>query len=167
MSCCSSLLCSTSCSGRHSCFSQCSTLLALLYTILYLLYLLYFTIYFTILYTLLCTATAAFHNAASALHYCSIFPTAVPAAFHNAAKVYLKMLHPQFIEFQHLGVALNCILHINQCVTVPKMLNDTDTDTFSGTKYFRYRYRYFFRYQIFPRLFSDTKFIDTGSKTFF
>ena len=25
-----------------------------------------------------------------------------------------------------------------QCVTVPKMLDDTDTDTFSGTKYFRY-----------------------------
>ena len=44
-----------------------------------------------------------------------------------------------------------------QCVTVPKMLNDTDTDTFSGTKYFRYRYRYFFRYQIFS---------DTGSETF-
>ena len=59
-----------------------------------------------------------------------------------------------------------------QCVTVPKMLNDTDTDTF-------------FRYQIFsipiPVLFSDTKFYryrfrdffpipnftDTGSETFF
>ena len=30
-----------------------------------------------------------------------------------------------------------------QCVTVPKMLDDTDTNTFSGTKYFRYRFRDF------------------------
>ena len=44
----------------------------------------------------------------------------------------------------------------NQCVTVPKMLNDTDT---------------FFRYQIFsipiPVLFSVPNFSDTGSETFF
>merc|ERR1719490_332976 len=42
-----------------------------------------------------------------------------------------------------------------QCVTVPKMLNDTETETFSGTKYFRFRYRYFFRYQIFRYRFRD------------
>ena len=45
-----------------------------------------------------------------------------------------------------------------QCVTVPKMLNDTDTDTF-------------FRYQIFsipiPVLFPVPNFSDTGSETFF
>ena len=45
-----------------------------------------------------------------------------------------------------------------QCVTVPKMLNDTDTDTF-------------IRYQIFsipiPVLFSVPNFLDTGSETFF
>ena len=44
--------------------------------------------------------------------------------------------------------------HSNQCVTVPKMLNSTDTDTF-------------FRYQILsipiPVLFSGTKFSNTGS----
>ena len=43
-----------------------------------------------------------------------------------------------------------------QCVTVPKMLNDTDT---------------FIRYQIFsipiPVLFSVPNFLDTGSETFF
>ena len=36
------------------------------------------------------------------------------------------------------------------CVTVLRILNDADTNTFSGTKYFRYRYQYFFRYQMFP-----------------
>ena len=60
---------------------------------------------------------------------------------------------------------------LQQCVTVPKILNDTDTATFSGTKYFRYRYRYFFRYQIFPilvpRLFSDTKFYRYRFRDFF
>ena len=63
-----------------------------------------------------------------------------------------------------------------QCVTVPKMLNDTDTDTFFRYQifsipipvlfpvpnFFRYRFRDFFRYQILPipvpRLFSGTKF---------
>ena len=59
----------------------------------------------------------------------------------------------------------------NQCVAVPKMLDDTATDTFSGTIYFRYRYRYFFRYQIFPipvpKLFLIPNFTDTGSETFF
>ena len=61
--------------------------------------------------------------------------------------------------------------HLSQCVTVPKMLNDTDTDTF-------------FRYQIFsipipilfsvpnfpipvPRLFSDTKFYRYRFRDFF
>merc|ERR550519_2408537 len=47
-----------------------------------------------------------------------------------------------------------------QCVTVPKMFNDTDTDTDT-----------FFRYQIFlipiPVLFSVPNFSDTGSETFF
>ena len=33
--------------------------------------------------------------------------------------------------------SMNLIL-ILQSVTVPEILNDTDTDTFSGTKYFRY-----------------------------
>ena len=51
---------------------------------------------------------------------------------------------------------------IEQCVTVPKMFNDTDTGTFFGTKFFRYRFRDCFWYQILPipvpRLFSDTKF---------
>ena len=45
-----------------------------------------------------------------------------------------------------------------QSLTVPKILNDTDTDTF-------------FRYQIFtipiPVLFTVPKFSDTGSETFF
>ena len=63
-----------------------------------------------------------------------------------------------------------------QCVTVPKMLNDTDTDTFFRNQifsipipvlfpvpnFFRYRFRDFLRYQILPipvpRLFSGTKF---------
>ena len=79
-----------------------------------------------------------------------------------------------------LPFVLTNILHKDsdsvQCVTVPKMLNDTDTDTFfryqilsipipvlfSGTKFFRYRFRDFFRDSILPipvpRLFSGTKF---------
>ena len=47
-----------------------------------------------------------------------------------------------------------CLISLVTCVTVPIMLNDTDT--FSGTKHFRYRYRYFF----------GTKFFDTSSETF-
>ena len=47
---------------------------------------------------------------------------------------------------------------MSQSLTVPKILSDTDTDTF-------------FRYQIFtipiPVLFTVPKFSDTGSKTFF
>ena len=61
------------------------------------------------------------------------------------------------VIYLHLWTAQKHSEHISgrtrpphQCVTVPKMLNDTDTNTFSGTKYFRYRYQYFFRYQIFP-----------------
>ena len=38
-----------------------------------------------------------------------------------------------------LRVKLIQHLRYNQCVTAPKMLDDTHTDTFSGTKYFRYR----------------------------
>ena len=57
-----------------------------------------------------------------------------------------------------------------QCVTVPKILNDTDIPIlFSCTKYFRYRCRYFIRYQIcpipVPRLFQAPNFSDTGSDT--
>ena len=47
---------------------------------------------------------------------------------------------------------------IEQCVTVPKMFNDTDTGTFFGTKFFRYRFRDFF---------PTPNFTDTGSETFF
>ena len=59
-------------------------------------------------------------------------------------------------NFTHL--TLNEAYRLLQCVTVPKMLNDTDTDTF-------------FRYQIFsipiPVLFPVPNFSDTGSETFF
>ena len=52
----------------------------------------------------------------------------------------------------------NHILSKEQCVTVPRMLNDTDTDTF-------------FRYQLFsipiPVLFSVPIFSDTDSETFY
>ena len=57
---------------------------------------------------------------------------------------------------------LNCIEQ--QCVTVPKMLNDTYTDTFFGTGS-----ETFFRYQILPiqvpRLFRYQFLFDTGSDT--
>ena len=50
------------------------------------------------------------------------------------------------------------LVDTKQCVTVPKMLNDTETNTF-------------FRYQIFsipiPVLFPVPNFTDTGSETFF
>ena len=39
-------------------------------------------------------------------------------------------------------------------------LNETESETFSDTKFFRYRIRYFFRYQIFSKTNTDT-FIDT------
>ena len=81
-------------------------------------------------------------------------------------------LRPAVSTYAHLHLPMSTCIHLcqpasscvhlcpPQCVTVPsKMLNDTDT--FSGTKYFRYRYRYFFRYQILPipipRLSSGTK----------
>ena len=61
-------------------------------------------------------------------------------------------------------------------------LNDTDSETFFGTKFFRDRFRDFFRYQFFrdrfrdffryqffsrpvPRLFSVPNFFDSGSDT--
>ena len=60
--------------------------------------------------------------------------------------------------------------YVTQCVTIPKMLNDTntalfpipnifdtDTGTFFSTKFFRYRFRDFFPILIFT---------DTGSETF-
>ena len=57
------------------------------------------------------------------------------------------------------------------CVTVLRILNDADTNTFSGTKYFRYRYQYFFRYQMFPipvpRSFSNTKIYRYRFRDFF
>ena len=63
---------------------------------------------------------------------------------------------------KHQRIISASSVHHRQCVTVPKMLDDTDTNTFSGTKYFRYRYRYFFMVPNFSvpvlRLFSDTKF---------
>ena len=71
-------------------------------------------------------------------------------------------LHLPMSTCIHLCQPASSCVHLcpPQCVTVPsKMLNDTDT--FSGTKYFRYRYRYFFWYQILPipipRLSSGTK----------
>ena len=49
-------------------------------------------------------------------------------------------------------------------------LNETESETFSDTKFFRYRIRYFFWYQIFtipnPILFSIPNFFDTESDTF-
>ena len=54
----------------------------------------------------------------------------------------------------------NCIVY--QCVTVPKISNDTDTDTFFGTKFSDTGSETFFRYQILPIpvpiLFFGTKF---------
>ena len=80
-----------------------------------------------------------------------------PAAASTLARLHLPMS-----TCIHLCQPASSCVHLcpPQCVTVPsKMLNDTDT--FSGTKYFRYRYRYFFRYQILPipipRLSSGTK----------
>ena len=80
-----------------------------------------------------------------------------PAAASTFARLHLPVS-----TFIHLCQPASSCVHLcpPQCVTVPsKMLNDTDT--FSGTKYFRYRYRYFFRYQILPipipRLSSGTK----------
>ena len=68
--------------------------------------------------------------------------TVVPRVFKSPIS---KSPNLQIVHVKHVG--RNSMW---QCVTVPEMLNDTDTDTF--TKYFRYRYRYFFRYQIFPIL---------------
>ena len=57
-----------------------------------------------------------------------------------------------FNYFQDWSLSANLFLSFYQCVTVPKMLNDTDTffpvpnifdtgsETFSGTKFFRYLY---------------------------
>ena len=80
-----------------------------------------------------------------------------PAAASTFARLHLPVS-----TFIHLCQPASSCVHLcpPQCVTVSsKMLNDTDT--FSGTKYFRYRYRYFFRYQILPipipRLSSGTK----------
>ena len=60
----------------------------------------------------------------------------------------------QKYECIHLIISIS--LDVDQCVTVPKILNDTDT---------------FFQYQIFsipiPVLFSVPNFSDTGSETFF
>ena len=69
-----------------------------------------------------------------------------PAAASTFARLHLPMS-----TCIHLCQPASSCVHLcpPQWVTVPsKMLNDTDT--FSGTKYFRYRYRYFFRYQILP-----------------
>ena len=48
-------------------------------------------------------------------------------------------------------------------------LNETESETFFDTKFFRYRIRYFFRYQIFtipnPILFTIPNFFDTESET--
>ena len=80
-----------------------------------------------------------------------------PAAASTFARLHLPMS-----TCIHLCQPASSCVHLcpPQWVTVPsKMLNDTDT--FSGTKYFRYRYRYFYRYQILPipipRLSSGTK----------
>ena len=70
-----------------------------------------------------------------------------PAAASTFARLHLPVS-----TFIHLCQPASSCVHLcpPQCVTVPsKMLNDTDT--FSGTKYFRYRYRYFFRYQTIPK----------------
>ena len=75
-----------------------------------------------------------------------------------------------YFRAQKMILVTMMALTVQQCVTVPKILNDTDT-FFSGTKCFRYRYRYFFRYQIFPipvpRLFSGTKFFRYRFRYFF
>ena len=59
----------------------------------------------------------------------------------------------------------------SQCVTVPKMLNDTDTDTFIRYQIFSIPIPVLFRYQIFsipvPRLFSDTQFYRYRFRDFF
>ena len=70
-----------------------------------------------------------------------------------------------------ITIVIITIITLIQSVTVPKIFNDTDTDTFfryqifpipvprlfSGTKFFRYRFRYFF---------PVPNFSDTGSETF-
>ena len=77
-----------------------------------------------------------------------------PAAASTFARLHLPMS-----TCIHLSQPASSCVHLcpPQCVTVPsKMLNDTDT--FSGTKYFRYRYWYFF---------SVPNFTNTDSETFF
>ena len=39
-------------------------------------------------------------------------------------------------HLQAATLKVNILLSSNQSVTVPKILNDTDTDTFFGTKFF-------------------------------
>ena len=88
-------------------------------------------------------------------------PASTFARLHLPVSTFIH-LRPAVSTYAHLHLPMSTCIHLcqpasscvhlcpPQCVTVPiKMLNDTDT--FSGTKYFRYRYRYFFRYQIIPK----------------
>ena len=61
-------------------------------------------------------------------------------------------------QFGNIGKRAEVTLTPNQSVTVPIILSDTDTNTFSGTRYLRYRYRYFFPVPNFD---------DTDTDTFF
>ena len=96
---------------------------------------------------------------------------AASSCFHlrPPASNYVRFRPPMSTCIHLCQPASSCVhLCPPQWVTVPsKMLNDTDT--FSGTKYFRYRYRYFFPYQILPipipRLFPVPNYSDTGSET--
>ena len=53
-----------------------------------------------------------------------------------ASKVCLLLGGATHILWLQSAIQSEQSLPNRQCVTVPKMLNDTDTDTFSGTKYF-------------------------------
>ena len=87
-------------------------------------------------------------------------PLSLPPSCSSTRQVSspLSLLPPKLNNTMATTDEETCSTSASQCVTVPKMLSDTDTDTFS-------------RYQIFsipiPVLFSVPNFLDTGSETFF
>ena len=90
----------------------------------------------------------------------SLYCDCVPQMLYNSKFWMLFQCYSGFFKREGITKFIDfpIFLTLQQCVTVPKMLDDTDTDTF-------------FRYQIFlipiPVLFSVPNFSDTGSETFF